>query len=61
MFSYDYYIDSTKLRQTEITRLDTLNVIVSGLFEFTCFNIELQDTFKITKGRFDLSGLSINP
>ena len=37
-----------------ITKLDKLNQIISGTFDFILFNRTCGDTIKITKGRFDM-------
>ncbi len=39
-----------------ITRLDTLNGVISGTFWATLYDPSCKDTIKITEGRFDLSG-----
>ena len=56
-----YKIDTTKPRQIQITRFDLDNTIISGEFEFTCVNNALQDTIKVTEGRFDLNDIIIQP
>ena len=51
---YFYYItDSTHTGLLNITRLDTINNIISGTFYFDAFNEQTQDLIKITSGRFD--------
>ena len=49
-----YGIDTTKVNQVEITRVDFDNEILSGTFFMTAVN-ETCDTVRITNGRFDLS------
>ena len=39
----------------EITRLDTLQNIVSGKFEFTLYSEDKQDTLHFTSGQFDVT------
>jgi len=56
-----YKLDTTKSRQIQITRFDLDNTIISGEFEFTCVNDALQDTIKVTEGRFDLNDIIIQP
>ncbi len=48
-----YNIDTLSPYTINITRLDTINNIASGTFEFTAINNECQDTLRITEGRFD--------
>jgi hypothetical protein len=50
----EYYLDTLSLHTLIITKLDTINNIASGTFEFTAINDECQDTVKITQGRFDV-------
>ena len=47
-----FIIDTTISRNLVITKLDKVNGIISGTFEFTAYN-ECGDTLKFTKGRFD--------
>lgn len=49
-YNYNYYSKSEKF---EITRLDTINKIISGIFELTLYKSP-SDSLKITDGRFDL-------
>ncbi len=49
--SYD--VDTLSPYTINITRLDTINNIASGTFEFTAISDECQDTLRITEGRFD--------
>ena len=57
----EYYVDTTKTRFVEITRLDFENKIVSGIFEFTVVNNTYHDTIFINQGRFDLRDLVVQP
>ena len=50
----EYYLDTLSPRIMNITRLDSINKIASGNFEFTAINNECQDTIQITEGRFDV-------
>ena len=60
-YSIPYYVDTTKTNLVKISRLDLTSGIVSGEFEFTAVNSNLQDTIKITQGRFDLNNLVVQP
>ncbi len=51
--SYRYSVDTLSPYVIDITKLDTVNNIASGTFEFTAINNECQDTIRITEGRFD--------
>lgn len=51
----EYNIDTTMHHQIEILRLDKVEDIISGTFEFTAICEEYQDTVRITDGRFDLN------
>jgi hypothetical protein len=46
------YLDTTKTRILVITKLDKINRIISGFFEFTAVN-NCKDTLRFTQGRFD--------
>ena len=50
---YRYRVDTLSPYTINITKLDTINNIASGTFEFTVINNECQDTLRITEGRFD--------
>ena len=47
-----YYLDTTKIRNLNITKIDKEKHVISGIFEFTAIN-NCKDTLMITKGRFD--------
>lgn len=49
-YNYNYY---NRLEIFEITKLDTINKIISGIFETTLYSSRT-DSVKITEGRFDL-------
>ena len=48
-----FIIDSTSNNYINITKLDTINNIVSGAFGFRAIN-KCKDTVKVTSGRFDV-------
>ena len=50
----DYRLDTLSLQILTITKLDTINNIASGTFQFTAIHDECQDTLRITEGRFDV-------
>ena len=50
---YRYHIDTLSPHFVNVTKLDTINFIASGTFEFTAIHYECQDTIRITEGRFD--------
>ena len=64
--SYGYYVkrnftpsnewltSSTYIGRVVITRIDELNMIVSGTFEFNAGSIYNSDVINVTEGRFDL-------
>jgi len=49
-YNYNYY---NRIEKFEITKLDTLNKIISGIFELTLYK-STSDSLNITEGRFDL-------
>lgn len=49
-YNYNYY---NKIEKFEISKLDTVNKIISGLFELTLYKSP-SDSVMITDGRFDL-------
>lgn len=49
-YNYNYY---SKAEKFEITKLDTAQKIISGIFELTLYKSP-SDSLKITDGRFDL-------
>lgn len=52
---YKYRVDTLSPYIVNITKLDTVNFIASGTFEFTAVNNECpEDTLRITEGRFDV-------
>jgi hypothetical protein len=52
----DYGTDIRHPGILSISKLDTINKIISGTFESILFNIQnLQDSISLTEGRFDLS------
>ena len=51
---YSYRIDTFSTYIMNITKLDVINNIASGTFEFTAIHDECQDTVIITEGRFDV-------
>jgi hypothetical protein len=54
----NYRVDSLSPHILIITKLDTIDNIASGNFEFTAINDDCGDTIRITEGRFDAdSGL----
>jgi hypothetical protein len=50
----DYYLDTLSSHILFITKLDSINYIASGTFEFTAINDDCNDTLRITEGRFDV-------
>ncbi len=50
----EYHLDTLSPHILIITKLDTINNIASGTFEFTVISDECQDTLRITEGRFDV-------
>jgi len=50
--SYD--VDTLSPYTMNITKLDKINNIASGTFEFTAISDDCQDTVRITEGRFDV-------
>ncbi len=50
---FKFYRNSNNNGFFQITKLDTLNNIISGLFETTLY-VSATDSVKITEGRFDL-------
>lgn len=48
-------VDSDFQNYFEITRLDTIHNIISGMFEFTVVSEDKQDTLHFTTGRFDVT------
>ncbi len=53
-----YYIDSLANNFIEITKLDTINNIVSGLFDFKVIStVDIKDTLRLSMGRFDANYL----
>ena len=51
--SFKFYRNSNNNGSFQLTKLDTLNNIISGLFETTLY-VSATDSVKITEGRFDL-------
>ncbi len=51
-----YQTDSTQTGTLTITKLDTINHIIAGAFEFTVWT-EACDTIRVTDGRFDIQYL----
>lgn len=49
-YNYNYY---NKPEKFEITKLDTINKIISGTFELTLY-ASLTDSLRITEGRYDV-------
>ena len=49
-----YYLDTLSPHILFITKLDTINNIASGTFEFTVINEDCSDTLRISEGRFDV-------
>ncbi len=49
-----YYLDTLSPHTLIVTKLDIVNNIASGTFEFTAINDGCQDTLRITEGRFDV-------
>lgn len=50
-----YYTEENSNNWMEITRLDSANRIVSGVFQFDLVSDEVDmDTIKVRDGRFDL-------
>jgi hypothetical protein len=52
---YRYALDTLSPCTVFITRLDSINFIASGTFEFTAINDDCKDTLRITEGRFDVN------
>ena len=50
----DYHLDTLSTHTMTITKLDNIDFIVSGTFEFTVVNHDCPDTLRITDGRFDV-------
>jgi hypothetical protein len=50
-----YQVDTLNPHVLFLTRLDSLNYIASGTFEFTAINDDCNDTLRITEGRFDVN------
>ncbi|MBK7344920.1 MAG: hypothetical protein IPJ06_18580 [Saprospiraceae bacterium] len=50
---FSYFIDTSFTRTVSIIKVDSLDYIISGTFEFTAVN-QCFDTVKITDGYFDL-------
>lgn len=49
----EYITDSLHNGWIDILKSDSINKIISGKFEFTCFNITDNKSYVITDGRFD--------
>jgi len=49
-YNYNYH---GKMEKAEITKVDVINGIISGVFELTLYQ-SINDSVKITEGRFDL-------
>ncbi|MDO8366591.1 MAG: hypothetical protein Q7T20_07345 [Saprospiraceae bacterium] len=49
----EYWLDTLQQYKIEITKLDTINNICSGKFEFFAISNNKSDTLHITEGRFD--------
>ncbi len=54
-YHYTYSLDTTVSHVVKISKLDTINFIISGTFEFTLVGKTENDTLKITSGRFDVN------
>ncbi len=50
-----FYVDSTHIGKVTITKLDTINHIIAGRFEFTLPGKDGCETIFITDGRFDIT------
>ena len=48
-------INNSKTGTIQLTKFDTVNKIVSGIFDSLAFPIPGCDTLYVTSGRFDLS------
>ncbi|MFN0216151.1 MAG: hypothetical protein ACKVT2_17980 [Saprospiraceae bacterium] len=48
-------IDSDFQNYFEVTRIDTFDNIISGMFKFTLFSEDKQDTLHFSTGRFDVT------
>jgi hypothetical protein len=53
-----YYLDTLQVYTIEITNLDTMKNICSGVFDFYVLSADKSDTLHITDGRFDGSYLA---
>lgn len=51
----EYITDSLHTGWIDILKSDSINKIVSGKFEFTCFNSSDNKSYIITDGRFDFN------
>lgn len=51
----EYWSSAEVPGQLRISKLDTVNRIISGTFHFRAINSDCQDTLIITHGRFDVS------
>lgn len=53
---YDFYSGDISDNCVHLTKIDTVNNIISGTFEFTLYrdSLDKQDKIKITEGRFDV-------
>ena len=47
-----YQLDSNQIHFVKLNKIDTVNKIIAGEFEFMAVNGK-KDTIRITKGRFD--------
>lgn len=57
----DYVTNSRYTGSINFTRVDTINHIISGTFEFTAENTDGSgETIKVTDGRFDINSATIN-
>ena len=49
----DYLLDTTYIRNLNITKIDTVKQIIAGTFEFRAISPVCKDTLYFTQGRFD--------
>ena len=55
-----YYLDTTKPHVLFLTKLDSVNRIIAGNFEFTAIDKKRKSTVVVTKGRFDAGSYDVS-
>jgi hypothetical protein len=48
-----YKLDTLSFNEVNITKIDTVESILSGTFKFQLISTDFQDTLQVTEGRFD--------